>query len=51
MHELDSSRHEIFEFGIFEHFDKNKGIRLLEDSLVSKLYDKKGKAYKYASIT
>ena len=51
MHDLNSSRHEIFEFGIFENFHKNKEIRLLENSLVSKMYEKKGKAYIYASIT
>ena len=44
MHDLDSSRHEIFEFGIFENFHKNKEIRLRENSLVSKMYDKKGKS-------
>ena len=55
MHDLDlkqpfEPRFEIFEFGIFENFHKNKEIRLLENSLVSKMYEKKGKAYKYASI-
>ena len=51
MHDLNSSGHAIFEFGIFENFHKNKEIRLLENSLVSKMYEKKGKAYIYASIT
>ena len=51
MHDLDlkqpfEPRFEIFEFGIFENFNKNKEIRLLEASLVNKMYDKKGKAYK-----
>ena len=50
MHDLDSSRHEIFEFGIFENFHKNKEIRLRENSLVSKMYDKKGKSNENVSI-
>ena len=51
IHDLLSSRHDIFEFGIFENFHKTKHIRLLEDSVVRKMYDKKGNAYKYVIIT
>ena len=44
IHDLDSSNLEMFEFGLFENFHKNKEIRLRENSLVSKMYDKKGKS-------
>ena len=50
MHELDLTRQEIFEFGVFENFHRNKELRLLEDSLLSRMYDKKGKSYQYVSI-
>ena len=50
VHELDSLRHEIFEFGIFENFQKTKQIRLLEKSVVIKMYDIKGNAYQYVVL-
>ena len=42
MHDLDSKNVEMFEFGIFENFQKNKELLLLEDSLAKRIYDEKG---------
>ena len=42
IHSLNSSRYELYEFGIFENFQKNKELLLLEDSLAKRMYDEKG---------
>ena len=38
----DSSKEEMFEFGVFENFEKNKQIFLVERSVVQVLYREKG---------
>ena len=42
IHDLDSSNQEMFEFGPFENFHKNKELVLLDASLVNNIHAEKG---------